>query len=124
LECIYGTSPFIFPNGLLVYGDSFQNNIVAVVLLKESYVKDWAKEKNINDEFENLVDNKTLKEEILESFKEISKKENKKSFEYITKVHLTTKEWTPENEMLTSAMKINRLKVLSVFKNDIEKLYQ
>jgi len=79
LECIYGTCPFISPNGILVFGDSFQNSIVAVVLLKESYVKNWATENKITTEFKDLVNDNKLKQEILSSLKKIGEKEKKKN---------------------------------------------
>jgi len=52
------------------------------------------------------------------------KRKKKKTFEFIADIVLTTDEWTPENSMLTSAMKINRAKVVETFKSDIDKLYE
>jgi len=114
LESIFGVLPFIFPNGIMVYGDSYKNSLVAIVLIKESYVKVWADENSIK--YDDICNNKKLKETILNEFKNVAIKEKKKTFEYITNVHLTDVEWTPENGLLTSAMKLNRQSLLSKFK--------
>lgn len=37
LESIYGASPFVFPNGLIMYGDSFKDNIVVIMLPHPQY---------------------------------------------------------------------------------------
>lgn len=38
-------------------------------------------------------------------------------------VHLAHEEWTPQNEMLTAAMKLNRTVVVKHFAKEIEALY-
>jgi len=80
LESLYGVCPFIAPNGILVYGDSFQNELVGVVLIKESYVKNWAQNNNIDTEYSKLVDNKELKTTILNHLKGVAKEGKKKNF--------------------------------------------
>jgi long-chain acyl-CoA synthetase len=92
-------------------------------LIKESYVKSWCDENSIKYD-DKICLNKKLKDTILSQFKEIAIKEKKKTFEYITNIHLTDVEWTPENGLLTSAMKLNRQNLLSKFQNEIDDLYK
>jgi len=70
LESIFGVLPFIFPNGIMVYGDSYKNSLVAIVLIKESYVKVWADENSIK--YDDICNNKKLKETILNEFKNVA----------------------------------------------------
>jgi long-chain acyl-CoA synthetase len=42
LESIFGCSPFVAPNGLMIYGNSFKNNLVAIMLPHQQYLRNWA----------------------------------------------------------------------------------
>jgi len=77
LESIFGVLPFIFPNGIMVYGDSYKSSLVAIVLIKESYVRSWCDENSIKYD-DKICSNKKLKDKILSEFKEIAIKEKKR----------------------------------------------
>jgi len=62
LESIYGTSPFVSPNGICIYADSFEDNIVAVLIPQKTYVETYAKENGFEEEnYGKLLLNPKLK---------------------------------------------------------------
>jgi long-chain acyl-CoA synthetase len=54
LENIYGQSPFVSPNGILVYGDSFKDDLVAIIVPQTSYLQYWAKKNHIEGTLNDL----------------------------------------------------------------------
>lgn len=83
LEMIYGTSQFVSPNGICVYGDSFHDSIVALIIPQETYCMAWAKERDIKGTFAELCKNEELRKAVKEDFQRIATEKRKKSFEVI-----------------------------------------
>jgi len=124
LESIFGNSPFVSPNGLMMYGDSFKNNIVAIMLPHPQYLNQWAAENELKGSLNDLVKNDKVKKAVLDSFNELGSKNKKKKFEFITNVKIVTGEWTPENGLLTAAMKLKRQDIVKFYQKDIDELYK
>jgi len=74
LESLYCQSKFIAPNGICVYGDSYKNTLVALILPQKSYVEKWASENEVKGNFSELCKNKKLIKEVHDSLKAIAKK--------------------------------------------------
>jgi long-chain acyl-CoA synthetase len=123
LESIYGNSPFVSPNGLMVYGDSFRNSLVGLMIPQESYLKSWAKENGIKGDYSELCKNPTVVKTVMNTFKQLAADNKKKSFEEIKAVTLYADEWTPENGLLTSSMKMKRATLVSKYEKDINDMY-
>jgi long-chain acyl-CoA synthetase len=124
LETLYGSSPFVSPNGILVYGDQSQMKLVAIITPQESYIEQWAKDRKIDGtNVKNLYNNLLLREAVLESFRQIAKKNGLRKFEYIEKVYLCSDIWTTENELLTAAMKLRRGRVINQYRDEIDGMY-
>lgn len=61
LESLYATSPFISPNGICLYADSYSDFIVALAIPQTSYVTKWAKENHIGaDNMQELYENEKV----------------------------------------------------------------
>jgi len=124
LESIFGNSPFVAPNGLCMYGDSYRNNIVAVMLPHQQYLTEWAKENGITGTINDLAKNKTVINAVISSFHALGKKYNKKKFEFIMSVRIVPGEWTPESGLLTAAMKLKRQEIVKFYKKEIDEMYK
>jgi len=120
LESKYAGSPFI--ENICVHADSKHDFPVALVFLNKKTTENWAKEKGISGTFESLTENPELKKAVLSSMTEIAKKTGLKAIEFIQGVHLCHEEWTPENGLLTAAMKIKRTELVAKFKTQVEEL--
>ena len=124
LEMVYGNSQFACPNGICVYADDGHDRPVALLSPNLPYVKRWAKENNMDsDDFNTLLRSKELHDAILHDLIFHSKKSDRKSFETITDVFICEEEWLPDNNMLTSAMKLNRHNIYDRYRQQIDEMF-
>jgi long-chain acyl-CoA synthetase len=104
-------SPFI--DQILVTGEN-QRYLIGIVIPNFDYIKKWAKSHNVSyDHITELVENKELKEAMLQSFKHynLSAKEGQK----ILDICILPDAWTIENSEITPSMKIRRAKLLAQY---------
>lgn len=124
LEMILNNSPYVAPNGICLYADSYKDFAVAIVQPHFSGIANWAQENGIpTDDIKSLITNPALKKEIISNLKQICLDYKKKNFEIPANVHIVDVEWTPENGALTAAMKLNRQNIYKMWKSDIDQLY-
>eukprot|EP00831_Metopus_contortus_P060114 TRINITY_DN5202_c0_g1_i4.p1 TRINITY_DN5202_c0_g1~~TRINITY_DN5202_c0_g1_i4.p1 ORF type:complete len:321 (+),score=54.47 TRINITY_DN5202_c0_g1_i4:208-1170(+) len=88
IENILINSLFILQ--IFVYGDSFQTYIIGVVVPRKETVMEWAKEKNIDGDYEKLCSSKELNQAILDDIVRESKKNKLSGFEIIKKNYCDT----------------------------------
>lgn len=126
LEMLFGDSQWVAPNGICVYGDSFKNNVVAIVCPNIPFLKRFSKENDLpeKDDVQKLCKSKKVMEGVLKSFSDIAKSHKLKKWEFLTKVHLSDYEWSPENGLLTAAMKLQRGNIIKHYKDKIDELYK
>ncbi|KAL0478613.1 long chain acyl-CoA synthetase [Acrasis kona] len=122
LESVYGNSPFVMPSGVAVFADSYQNFPVAVVLPQMTYVKSLKEYADMTNE--QIIANEGLRKTILEDLKRVGREGGLKKFEFIQDVALAGDLWTPENGMLTAAMKLKRDQLLQKYSSQINKMYK
>lgn len=123
IEAIYANSKFISPNGICAYGDSERSHVVAIILPEVMNAKNWATQNNINEEIPALCKNPKFIKAVKESLDAEAKKGNLKSIELVHAFALVDDEWTPENDMLTAAMKLKRNSIKERYISIIEELY-
>ncbi len=127
LESVYGNSPFIAPNGVCVYADSFQSFPIAIALPQMSYIRTWAQENGIDINIEDpnsVCHDERVHKAVLNDLKRVGKEGGLKKFEFIADVALVNDAWTPENGMLTAAMKLKRPNLVQKYKEVLDKLYK
>ncbi|KAL0487691.1 long-chain acyl-CoA synthetase [Acrasis kona] len=125
LEGIYSNSKYVSPNGVCVYADSSRASCVANVLPQPGVLKRWADSNGIKyNDINDLCENPKAVAEVLKDFNNEAKTNNLQRFEYLTNLKLHGDEWTPENGMLTAAMKLQRNEINKKYKDQIEKLYR
>nr|CAG4714299.1 unnamed protein product [Naegleria fowleri] len=123
LESVYGNCPFVSPNGIMVYGDSDRDYPVALILVQPGYTKQWAHEQGIQGDLNQIIKEPRLIKAVAASLKEEAKKNNLQRMEEIKHFKLLLDEWTPENELLTAAMKLKRSNIVKRYKTEIEEMY-
>jgi len=123
LESKFRSSPLI--DMICVYADSTQPFVVALVVPVRNRLTEWAHEHGIPeaDNFEELCKNRKARDAVLASLVSVGKACKMKSFELPRDVYLCPEEWTPQNGMLTAAMKLKRAPVNARFKREIEEMY-
>jgi long-chain acyl-CoA synthetase len=125
LEVVFANSSYISPNGVCVYGDSDRSYVVANILPQMSILKRYANDNGITfNSNEELVSNPKIVKLVLDDLHNEAKKASLQRFEYLGDIRLHTDEWTPENGLLTAAMKLQRNEVNKKYKQQIDAMYK
>ncbi|KAJ3093926.1 long-chain fatty acid-CoA ligase [Physocladia obscura] len=128
LESNYKVSKYV--QNICVFADSEQSYAVALIQPIEKEIRATAallsKNPNVDVEhldYHDLCNRHDIRKAVLDSLKDIAKNVGFKHTEIIGQVFLDHEEWTPQNEMLTAAMKLQRTNIVKKLKNDIQKMY-
>lgn len=95
---------------------------MAVVILTEAYLKNFAKEMKVENN-QDMLKNEKLKEDILADFKTLAQNAKLKGFEMVKAIHFDTEQFTPENGMVTPTFKLKRAELLKKYRIPIDTLY-
>ena len=123
LEAIYVNSPLVLNNCVCVLVHPDKNYICALVLTDEGKVKRFAKEHGIAGEYPALLKNKELLKKAAETMATIAKNAKRKNFELLRNVCLLDDEWSPENGVLTAALKLKRNVINERYAKEIKELF-
>ena len=96
---------------IFVYGDSFKNYLVAVVVPRKNETIEFLKSKKHDankDNYKDYFNNEDLKKEILSEMEQLGRKSDFKGFEVVKKVYLSPEEFSIENDLITPTLKIKR----------------
>ncbi|KAJ3080641.1 long-chain fatty acid-CoA ligase [Rhizoclosmatium hyalinum] len=125
LESMYKTSKFV--QNICVYADPEQAYPVALIqpIEKELKATAAALDKNVTaeHELEELCSRKDIKNAVLASFAEIHKATKLQGAEKIGAVFISKEEWTPQNGLLTAAMKLQRKQITTTYAKEIKAMY-
>ncbi|KAI7887248.1 uncharacterized protein EV154DRAFT_520724 [Mucor mucedo] len=100
-----------------VYGDSMQASLVGVIVPdKDSFKKAFPNT-------ENPYESDEVKKELLKTLNAYGKQNDLKGFEQIRAVHLTSEEFSVENDLLTPTFKLKRETAKKVYQSQIEAMY-
>ncbi|KAJ3182113.1 long-chain fatty acid-CoA ligase [Irineochytrium annulatum] len=125
LESQYKLSPFV--QNICVFGDSEQSFCIAIVQPIVAELVHYMKSKNIpvdSQELADLAAHPETEKAVLASLKEVAKTVGFKPAEIVGGVIVVGEEWTPQNGMLTAAMKLKRKEIVAAYKDRIYKLYR
>ena len=105
LENAYIQSPLV--TQIMIYGDSFKNCAVAIVVPDEASMATWAKAngKEVKDVFESQDEYAKV---VLDSINEVAKAKKFNSLEKPKEIYLTSDPFTVENDILTPTFKMKR----------------
>ncbi|KAI9220324.1 long-chain-fatty-acid-CoA ligase 1 [Blastocladiella britannica] len=122
LESVYAGSKYVAR--LAVYADSERSYPIAIVQPVPAAVEAAAKANGIAfDSWEQLCHQKVIAAAVLDDLKAIAKSNKFAAAEVVQAVVLADEEWTPINDMLTAAMKLQRRNIIKHYKSEIERVY-
>jgi len=107
----------------MAYGRTGGNFPVALICPQKAAIMDLAKELQIQGDFEALCENERIAERVAQVCTEKCKEKKLLAFEIPQKVALISELWTPENELLTAAMKLKRPSISMAHKAEIDNMY-
>ncbi|CAF0881018.1 unnamed protein product [Rotaria sordida] len=119
IEDAYSRSQFV--SQVFVYGDSYKNFPVAIVVLNEDYVKKWNTKGDKNTQYNT---EEKLKEIVLNDMLREGKKRGLMSYEQIKAIEFIKEPFTIENGLLTPTFKSRRFAVEKKYKDFFIKLYK
>lgn len=119
IEDVYTRSLFV--SQVFVYGDSFKNFPVAIVVLDDAYMKKWGEQES-NRSIANDPDK--LKKVVLEDMTREGKKRDLMSYEQVKVIEFITEPFTIENGLLTPTFKSRRFAVEKKYKDLLLDLYK
>ena len=121
IESLFATSKFVLQS--LVYGDSFRNHLVAVIVPNPDFVKEWATKQGMKMDLAALCAKPELKRAILAELQARSKHAKLNGFEVVKNIHLEPEAWTGDN-LLTPTFKLKRKDAEIKYKAEIDRMYQ
>jgi len=123
LESQYKDSGFVA--NICIVTNPHKQHIGALVVPHKEYLSRWGK--NNNAEVHDLSvaqNNAELKKAILASLQDVAKKAKFRAAEIIAAVEIVSDEWTPENELLTAAMKLKRQNIVKKYDDKIKIIFK
>jgi len=129
LESVYSKSRFV--TNVCVYGNSYKNYLVAVLVPNKETVLEFLRRKGKSKatdlkEIENIEDNfndPEFVQEVKEDFEKLAKQGNLNSLERIKGFILSKREFTIQNGCLTATLKLARNVIVKEFEKEIEESY-
>jgi len=124
LESCYKNCTYV--DLICVYVDSSHFDCVAIVTPNRERLTAWATSQKLpnTENFPVLCEDPKVKDFLLSEIRATGRKMKLRSIETIRSITISPFEWTPQNNMLTSAMKLNRGEIVKKYKKDIERLYE
>jgi len=111
---------------VLIYVDDKHDHVVAVGVPNRDRLIAWAETSNnpnVHD-FGKLCRDEKTKIHLLTDIKNTGRKMKLKSIETVRNVYICSEEWTPQNNMLTAAMKLNRNEIIKKYRKNIDEMYE
>ncbi|AQL44227.1 long-chain fatty acid--CoA ligase [Halorientalis sp. IM1011] len=120
IEDAFATSERV--DQVMVMGDN-QKFISALIVPNLEAVERWADEEGIDlpEDPDDVCDDERVREWVQEAVDEVNEQFEK--HETIKRFELVHVEWTPENDMLTSSMKLKRRNIRDHFFHKVEAIY-
>lgn len=113
-------------DNVCVYGDSYENHIIGLVVPNPLAIKSLAKKLGTNYESKSLhelYDDGLITEEVLKELQIHAKKSGLHKSEIPFKIKLVKEEWTPDSGLVTAALKIRRKPIKEYYQNCIDSMY-
>ena len=122
IESILKTCKIV--ENICIYADSNKTYCMALVQPAEKGLIELGESLEINQNFENLCENKVVIKAATEILANYGRERGLNKFEIPTKIALCKDLWTPDSGLVTAAFKIKRKEVQKKYQNVIDKLYR
>ena len=106
-----------------VYGNSFENFLVAVVVPNEAQVLAFAEENKLAGGYAELCADDKVKKFVQDELTKTGRAGKLKGFEIAKAVHLTAVPFSVEDDLLTPTFKMKRPQFLKFFKAEVDAMY-
>jgi len=106
-----------------VYGDSYQAQLVGVVVPDEEVLQKWAATAGVKADFKTLCSKAEVNELILKDLERVGREAKLNSYEILKAVYLDHCLWTVE-DVLTPTMKLKRMDCKQKYLSQINALYE
>jgi len=109
---------------ICVYADATKTKPVAIIVPAEPALKKIAEDNGVSgDHLEELVHNEKINDVVLKQLQDQGRRAGLMGIEIIEGVVLADEEWTPHNNLITSAQKLNRKIIVEKYKKEINHAY-
>ncbi|OMJ72737.1 hypothetical protein SteCoe_28744 [Stentor coeruleus] len=122
VENIYMQCGFI--SFVFVYGDSFQNHLVGIVVPDKQQVEKEAKKLGLDKNWEELCRDNQICKFVIEKMLEIGGKLGLNHIEQVKRIYLHPVMITPDSGLLTPTFKMKRRELKDYFAKEIKELYE
>jgi len=122
LESVYRSATVVA--NICVYADQQRTKPVAIIVPAEPALKKLAARIGVEGTgVEDLVHNKQIQDEVLKELQAAGRAGGLSGIEIIEGAILADEEWTPENQLVTSAQKLNRKGILQKYQKEVDAAY-
>ncbi|EQB51483.1 AMP-binding enzyme [Colletotrichum gloeosporioides Cg-14] len=122
LESIYRASALVA--NICVYADAQKAKPIAIIVPAEPALMKLAESIGIKGpSLEGLVHDRKLQSAVLKELQSAGRQGGLSGIEIIEGVVLSDEEWTPQNDLVTAAQKLQRKKILEKYKTEVVKAY-
>jgi len=123
LESQYKDSGFVA--NICIVTNPHKQHIGALVVPHKEYLLRWGKNNNAEvHDLSQAQNNTELKKAVLNSLQDVAKKAKLRAAEIIAAVEIVPDEWTPENELLTAAMKLKRQNIVKKYEDKVKNIFK
>lgn len=121
LESVYRACPLVA--NICVYADQHKTKPIALIVPVEGPLKKLAAQAGVEGGLEKLVHDDKVRAAVLRELIAAGRQGGLAGIELIEGVVLTEEEWTPQNNLVTSAHKLNRRGILEKYKKEVDRAY-
>ncbi|XP_071505377.1 long-chain-fatty-acid--CoA ligase 5-like [Diadema antillarum] len=122
VENVYLREPLLAQ--VFVTGNGLWDSIVGIAIPDKEELEKFAKQNNIPGTFEDLCQNKIVKEAILTRMQKQAKSSGLASFEQVKNIHLHSELFSESNGLQTPTMKNKRNVIEKIFAEEIAQIYE
>ncbi|CAO2585878.1 Long-chain-fatty-acid--CoA ligase 5 [Lemmus lemmus] len=109
---------------VFVHGESLRSFLIGIVVPDPDSLPSFAAKIGVKGSFEELCQNQSVKEAILEDLKKIGREGGLKSFEQVKSIFVHPEPFSIENGLLTPTLKAKRVELARFFQTQIRSLYE
>ncbi|PAV90113.1 hypothetical protein WR25_05731 [Diploscapter pachys] len=122
VECALLNCPLL--DNICVYGDSFADYVVALVIPNQKHLERIAKEVGEGStDMKAMCENQKVTAEFLKQMGEHAKQSNLSRVEMPKQITLLPEIWTPDTGLLTEALKLKRKPIQDKYQKVLKKMY-
>ena len=111
---------------MCIYGESLKTYVVALIQPNRIALKELMASFGLSTEipWPEICDNQQLNMALLKEVQDKCRSGGLMKYEIPVKIKICAEEWTPDNELVTSALKIRRKQIAVMYRKEIDEMYE